>query len=286
MPVQSIIVKSYSDNLYQAAENGSYDHYIFFEANHISTVVADAKNKQLMQMNVFTAKDVNFLNLSYDELKQIEPLKEELQLKFKERKVIVSSPNCTLVPESLLNVVETEAYYVLNQKLLPNSQVSYCKMHVQQTACIYNLRNELLKMVRFNMPMVDVYHSSLLFIKAVESQAFENGNTKLHLHVHPGFIELLNFDGQIRFYNNFLFETETEIVYYLLATAEQLQISHGCDVVLYGNSGHMTDLHALLSKYVRSVQYGIKPKAFAYPLSFKQFGEHQFFTESSALLCE
>jgi hypothetical protein len=74
-------------------------------------------------------------------------------------------------------------------------------------------------------------------------------------------------------------------VYYLLATAEQLNISHGCDVVLYGNSTHMSELHQLLSKYVRSVQYGIKPKAFNYPLSFKQFGEHQFFTESAVPLC-
>jgi hypothetical protein len=191
-----------------------------------------------------------------------------------------------LVPEALLNVVETEAYYKLSQKILPQSQILYCKMHVQQTAAIFNLRNELLKLIRFNMPMVDVYHASLLFIKAVENQGFEQAASKIHLHMHAGYFELLNFDQGIKFYNNFTFETETEIVYYLLATAEQLQISHGCDVILYGNSTHMSELHNLLSKYVRSVQYGIKPKSFTFPISFKEFGEHQFFTESAALLCE
>lgn len=282
----SITVKTYSDNLYQPASNAGYEQFVFFEANHISTVVADVANKQVMQLKIYTAPETNFLGLTYDELKGITELKEDLNQKFKERKVLITSPNCTLVPEALLNVVETEAYYKLNQKLMPQSQVLYCKMHVQQTASVFNVRNELMKLIRFNMPMVDVYHSSLLFIKAIESQAFENPANKLHLQLHPGYFEVLNFDGQIKFYNTFTFETETEIVYYLLAVAEQMQISHGCDVVLYGNSTHMTELHNLLSKYVRSVQYGIKPKTFTFPLSFKQFGEHQFFNESAALLCE
>jgi hypothetical protein len=283
--VQSITVKTYSDNLFNAANYGSYEHYLLFEPNHISSVLVDAVNKQIMQLEIFTAADVNFFNLSYDELKLVQPLLDCLVPKVKERKVIISSHLVTLVPESLLNVVETEAYYCLNQKLLPNSQVLYCKMHVQQTAALFNVRNELMKLIRFNMPMVDVYHSSLLFIKAVEAQGFENAGSKLHIHMHPGYFEVLNLNQTIQFYNTFTFETETEIVYYLLATAEQLNISHGCDVVLYGNSTHMSELHQLLSKYVRSVQYGIKPKAFNYPLSFKQFGEHQFFTESAVPLC-
>lgn len=284
--MQSITVKSYSDNLYNPNENGSLEHTIFFEANHISTVVSNPTNKQVLLLTVYTAEDTNFLNLSYDDLKTIVPLKDELAVKFKERKVVISSANATLVPESLLNVVETDAYYSLNQKILPKSQVLYCKMHVQQTAVIFNVKNELLKLIRFNMPMVDVYHASLLFIKAVESQGFENTRTKLHLHLHPGYFEILNLNPEIKFYNSFPFETETEVVYFLLAAAEQLQISHSCDVVLYGNSTHMSELHSLLSKYVKSVQYGIKPKNFTYPISFKQFAEQQFFTESAALLCE
>lgn len=284
--MQSISVKSYSDNLYEPSKNAAYEQYIFFEGNHISIVVADVANKQVMDMQVFTAPNTNFLNLSYDDLKSIQPLKDQLALKFKERKVIIASQHCTLVPEPLLNVVETELYYKLNQKVIPNSQVLYCKMHVQQTASVFNVPNELMKLIRFNMPMVDVYHASLLFIKAVEQQGFENAASKIHLHIHPGYFEILNIDQQVKFYNTFHFENETEVVYFLLAAAEQLQISHGCDVVLYGNSGHMSELHNLLSKYVRSVQYGIKPKTFTFPLSFKQFGEHQFFNESAALLCE
>jgi len=284
--VQSITVKTYSDNLYQPSNSERYQHYLLFEPNHISSVIADGSNKQIMQLEIYTAQDVNFFNLSYDDLKSIQPLMDTLIPKYKERKVLISSNLVTLVPESLLNVVETETYYCLNQKLLPNSQVMYCKMHVQQTAAIFNVRNDMLKLIRFNMPLVDVFHSSLLFIKAVESQGFENASSKLHIHLHPGYFEILNLNQQIKFYNNFTFETETEIVYYLLAAAEQLQISHGCDVVLYGNSTHMSELHQLLSKYVRSVQYGIKPKAFTYPLSFKQFGEHQFFTEAAVPFCE
>jgi hypothetical protein len=283
--VQSISSKIYSDNFFQESAISDYEHTLFFEANHISSVVSDPKNNQILQLAIFTAPDVNFLMLSYDELKLIEPLMECIKPKYKERKVVISSHQVSLVPESLLNVVETEAYYSLNQKIMPSSQVLYCKMHVQQTAALFNLRNELMKLIRFGMPMVDVYHGSLLFIKAVESQGFEQAANKLHLQLHAGYVEILNLDQQIKFYNTFTFETETEIVYFLLAAAEHLQISHACDVVLYGNSSQLSELYNVLQKYVRSVQFGIKPKLYTYPLSFKQFGEHQFFNESAALLC-
>ena len=284
--MQAITVKTYSDNLYNAADNSKFHNVLFFEANHVSSVTIDVAAKQIMEMVVISAATQNILQLSYDELKQIQPLMDEMAKKYKERKVVISDKLCTLVPESLLNVVETEAYQQLNHPILPNSQVLYCKLHVQQTAVLFNVRNELVKLIRFNLPMSEVIHGSLLFIKAVEQQQFSDASNKLHLHIHPGYIEILCIDQQIRFYNTFPFETETEIVYYLLAAAEQLQISHSCDVVLYGNSPILSALHTLIGKYVRNVQFAIKPKNFTFPGTFKEFSEHQFFTEASALLCE
>ena len=284
--MQSINIKSYSDNQYHSADNHRLTNILFFSPNHISAVTFDPNAKQILDMKVFSGMHQNFMQISYDEFKSIQPLMDELKVKYQERKVVISDENCTLVPDALLNVVETESYYQLNHHLLPNSQVLYCKMHVQQTAVLFNVRNELVKLIRFNMPMVDVYHSSLLFIKAVEYQQFSEAANKLHLHIHPGYFELLSLEKQIKFYNTFDFESEAEIVYFLLATAEHLQISHTCDVVIYGNSPTLPSLQNLLSKYVRSVQFAIKPKNFIYPISFKEFAEYQFFTESAAILCE
>ncbi len=282
----SINTKTYSDNQYHAIDNQRLTNVLFFSPNHISSVTYDPAAKQILEMKVFSGIQQNFLQLSYDELKSIAPLMDGLKVKFKDRKVVISDGNCTLVPDSLLNIIETESYHQLNHHILPNSQVLYCKMHVQQTASLFNVRNELIKLIRFNMPMVDVFHSSLLFIKAVEHQQFSEAANKLHLQIHPGYFELLNIDKELKFYNTYAFENETEIVYFLLACAEQLQISHACDVVIYGNSPVLPSIQGLLAKYVRSVQFAIKPKNFVYPGSFKEFAEYQFFTESSAILCE
>ncbi len=284
--VHPITVKTYHDNLYNPADNGKYKYYLFFEANHISSVIADDQNLQIMSLKVFTADYTNFLELSYDELKGMKPILDDMGQKYKAMNAVISSSACTLVPESLLNVVETEAYYALNHKILPQSQILYCKMHVQNITCVFNVRNEIIKLIRFNMPLVDVNHAALLFIKAIENQNFEHTANKIHLNVHANYIEVLNLNKGIRFYNTFHYESENEIIYYLLAVAEQLGISNGLDVLLYGNSTHLYELFELISKYVRSVQYGIKPKNLTFPVSFNQFGEHQFFIESSALFCE
>ncbi len=284
--MQSINIKTYSDNQYQPADNHRLTNILFFSPNHISSVVADTGAKQILELKVISGFSQNVLHLSYDELKSITPLMDGLKDKYKERRVVIVDKHSTLVPDALLNIIEPEAYHQLNHLIIPNSQVLYCKMHVQQTAVLFNVRNELVKLIRFNMPMVDVFHSSLLFIKAIEHQQFSDPSNKLHLQIHPGYFELLNLDKQIKFYNTFAFENETEIVYFLLAVAEQLQITEACEVIIYGNSPMIPALQLLLSKYVKNVQFGIKPKNFIYPGSFKEFAEYHFFTESSAILCE
>jgi hypothetical protein len=142
------------------------------------------------------------------------------------------------------------------------------------------------KLIRFNMPMVDMYHSSLLFIKLINQQHFPNASSKIHVHIHHHFIEIAVLDEQLKFYNTFLFGNENDITYFILAVAKQLELHQEAEVLLYGESNIINNVNNLIKSYVKSVSFGIKSKSITYPVSFHQFEEYQYLIESSTILCE
>lgn len=278
--------KTFTDNLFQESDAYKYAQHLIFDEFHIAIVLADLNNKQVMQLMLIQPEGKGVFELSYDELKSNEMLMKAITNKHASKKVFISNEACCLVPESLLNIIETESYYCLTQKMYENSQVLDCKMNVLKTAALFNVKNELVKLIRFNMPMVDMIHSSLVFIKLIHQQHFPNAGSKIHVHVHSHFVEIAVLDEQLKFYNTFVYGNENDITYFILAVAKQLEINQEAEVLLYGEADRMEALQQMVKSYVKSVAFGIKSKSFTYPVSFHQFGEHQYIIESSTLLCE
>lgn len=280
-------IKSYTDNLYNESQNSACHYFLYIYANRFCSVIANKAQQQVLKLTIYEFNvNVNLFELSYDELKTCKVITDEALLPFKSRAVIICNNSQAFVPESLLNISDPDLYYELNHIKLQNSQVLYCKMHYNHIACLFNVSNELLKFIRFNMPMVDIYHGSLLFVKALDEQAFEAANKKLHINLHNNYIEIACVNKGLKFYNTFLFDSETDIVYYILAVSESLGLEDNVEVFLYGKHALSDVLVTLLKKYVSKVVFGIKYKNCTYPVSFNQFSEHLHFIESASLLCE
>lgn len=273
--------------MYNESQNSACHYFLYVYANRFCSVIANKAQQQILKFTIYEFNaTVNLFELSYDELKTCKQVTEEASLPFKNRAVIICNNTQAFVPERLLNISEPELYYELNHTKLLNSQVLYCKMHYNHVACLFNVSNELLKLIRFNMPMADLYHGSLLFAKAADEQSFEVSANKLHVNLHDSYIEIACVNNGLKFYNTFLFDSETDIVYYVLAVAENLGFEGSAEVFLYGNHALSDVLVALLKKYVSKVVYGIKYKKCTYPVAFNQFNEHFHFIESASLLCE
>jgi hypothetical protein len=161
----------------------------------------------------------------------------------------------------------------------------YSKLQTFKTACIFNLRNEPLKFIRFNLGLADVVHSSLLWIKAVSNAGYADTSNKLFLYVHRDYLELLHFDQQVlKFYNNFGYTAETDALYYILAVMEKL--NRLGELCIYGDIASGDSLYGLLDKYVPALSFGKVPDGFRAPASFTTDRMQQYFIEASSLLCE
>ncbi|MCK6612279.1 MAG: DUF3822 family protein [Bacteroidia bacterium] len=279
-------VSTYTDNLFQEGQRSSLDQHFIFSDSHLAIVDLDKENRHLMRLQVISVPGRDAFSLSYDDWKTCDVLMRELEVKPKGRKVVVVNQDVSLAPESMLNIIEGEAYFQLNHRIYESSQVLDSRYHSIKTGALFNVRNELIKLIRFNMPMVEITHGSLVFIRHLMEQDFANSSKLLHVQIYRNYIEIACVDDKIRFYNTFPVGNENDMAYFVLATAKQLELHQEAEVHLYGTEKATQALKEYLKNYVKTVEMGIKSKKMTFPVSFHQIPEQQWLIESSTWLCE
>lgn len=281
-------INEYTDTDYNPDSSFRYSYYLVISAHEMTAVIADGQASKLLQLKTFKAgSELNFLEADYDTLKDFSEITSGFKPAYKNKKVIMVDDHSILAPEPLTNIVELEKYYSLNYKIMASSQVLFSKLNIFHTTCIFNVRNETLKFIRFNMPTADIIHGSQLFIKACEALNEEYAPGRLFIQVHHNYLEILQLSKtQILFYNTFRFDGDTDAVYYVLAVAEQLGIMSDLSVLLFGNLDANHTLFSLLRKYCQQLKFGDRLSRFRYPDSFGVIPGQFYFHASSVLLCE
>jgi len=262
---------------------------LFLSDGYFASVIADAKENKVLQLKTYTCEDkkIDLLELDYSTIKGFTELITDISFAYKNKKIIISNCENILAPETLLNVADLESYYKNSRPFRDSCQLQYSKLHIFHTASVFSTRNEIVKFARFSLGAVEIIHSSLLFVKAVDSLAYEELNKKLFINVHRNFIEILALgQKEIKFYNSFKFDTETDLVYFVLAVAEQLDMANDFSIHLFGNANTDDSAVNLLRRYIKNVKFGKSNSRFLYPVSFNYFNPHNFFIESNSLLCE
>ncbi len=276
----------YVDDEYDKDSAFRYTFFLSISKNKICCVLAESASSKIISLKTFTKHSINFFAIDYNDLKLMQQIIDEVKPSYKNKYVLIDNENCLLAPDTLCNLVELDAYYQLHKTIAENSQMAYSKLHVFNTTSIFNLRNETIKFIRFEMPTANLIHQSQLFIKAIANANIEKEN-KLFVNVHVQYIEVLVIhENKLQFYNTFNYDTETDFVYYILAVAEQLGIQNNANIMLYGDIANTDIAFEMLKKYAVRVQFGDKLTQYQYPEAFNKFASHQHFVLSSCLLCE
>jgi hypothetical protein len=283
----SLDIKHYIDSDYSAESNFRYKYYLVIAQNQMISVLADEQINRIVSVKTYSNKLISFLDMSYNDLKEFTEITDDFLPAYKSKTAIIANDSGILVPDSLNNINELEAYYKINKNTFENSQILYNRIDFQGIVNVFNIRNEISKFIRFNMPTAEIIHQSLLFVKACSYLNFEPSANNLYLHINADSIELLQFiDGNLNFYNSFKFDNQTDIVYYILAVAEQLNITNDFRLIIYGNIESSDSLFVLLGKYCKNMHLGKRNTRFTVPMALENVPEHYYFTALNVLLCE
>lgn len=280
-------VQHFADSDYNAESSFRYKYFLVIAQQQMISIVADIQLNRIVSFKSFTNPFASFLDLSYNELNEFNEISKEFLPTYKSKTVIIADSDCILVPDTLINLVALDTYYKVNNKIKENSQVISNKLDFKHMVNVFNVKNETLKFIRFNMPSADIIHQSLLFIKACYISQNVHAETNVFIQINNDSIDLLQFkNDQVNFCNNFKFDNHTDIVYYLLAVAEELGISGDLNLIVYGEIDSNNSLFALIEKYCKSMQLGKRNTRFTYPNAFDKIPEHHYFTALNVLLCE
>jgi len=189
---------------------------------------------------------------------------EEL-LKLKYQSVSVSHFNnlVTQVPLPFFNKDNLTQYLEYSVKVFKNDFIAFEQLQNSDIVNVY------IPFVNINNFLFDYYgafdykHASTILIEKLLSEFKNTEQDCFFVNVSNNQFEILVLkNNNLTLFNCFSFNTKEDFIYYILFTAEQLNLNpEELKLVLIGNIEESSDLYLILYQYIRNIEF-YKPTEF------------------------
>jgi len=223
-------------------------------------------------------------------LKEIEKVyTEEIQLdkEFKEIIVLFSNNLYTVVPESFFIEEEASTYLKFNTKILKTDVVAHDML-------THELVNVYIPYTNINNYFFDKYgefefkHNISILIEAVLAKNNESKNAQVYLNDYSSYYDLVIVkNNKLLLANTFQYETKEDFIYYLLFTAEQLQIDPSeFNLWLLGDISKDSDNFNIAYTYIKNIDFLTPAFNFTSKLKQSETFHREAFSLLKPLKCE
>lgn len=253
--IEKTVQKKSSNNLLKKTKDIALS--IQFSLDGFSFCVSD----------ILTKKDVFFTEYLFDHKQnspeelynQIETIFKtdlNLQLEFNSVSVIHKNNLSTLVPSKYFDEEVLTDYLNFNIKTLKTDFVAFDELPDIDAKNIYvpyvNINNYLFQ----NFGEFDYKHHQTILIEKLLKTAISKENT-MYVNVAKNSIDIIVLkNSTIIFCNSFSFDSKEDFIYYLLFTAEQLQLNTEEFKLYFMGAIQMEDeLYKITYKYIKNVSF-------------------------------
>ncbi|TBW29368.1 DUF3822 family protein [Gramella sp. KN1008] len=238
-------------------ENTSYKKLsIQVSLNGLSFCILDQTEKKIIYY-----KKIDFE-------KQLDPVKllAQIELTYEKEEVLntavdevillYSNSLFCLVPEHLFDENKASDYLKFNTKILKTDFIAFD--HLKQ-----GIVNVYIPYTNITNYFFDKYgefeymHSLSVLIESLLAVETKDERTKVYLHSHLSSYELVILEnGKLIFANSFEYETKEDFLYYLLFTAEQLNLDpNDFELVLLGDISKESKEYKMAWDYIRNISF-------------------------------
>lgn len=238
-------------------------------------------NKVQDKIGVFGVYE--FENSTGSPFKQLECVKElfsqEELLQRNYKTVFVSHFNnlVTQVPQPLFNKNSLSYYLQYTIKVLENDFIAYDELSNSEIINVY------IPFVNVNNFLLDTYetfvykHSSTVLIENLLNQYKNLEGSFCFVNVTGKYFEIVVIKNKkLELFNFFSFNTKEDFIYYILFTAEQLNLNpEEFELILMGDIEKESELYAIVYQYIRNIKF-YAPNNAAFQLN--EIPSHSHFT--------
>ena len=196
-----------------------------------------------------------------------------LQLKYHKTTITFSNFSYTLVPNDLF--VNEHSKEILEFSSDISDIIKLEKIREIDSMLIYSISEEIENLVSNFFPSATFKPQQSILI-----EQYVQANNKLdnaYLFFNENIINITIFkDEKLVFSNAFIFKTKEDVLYYILFTFEQLNIStESVRVKLYGHIVKNEETYKLLYDYIRNIEFGINTTKIKLPTEMNLLENHQ-----------
>ena len=201
-----------------------------------------------------------------DELKELFTKETILNNSFTNITIVHDNDISTLVPKDLFNKNHLADYLKFNSKILKSDFIAYDSIPENNSVNVY------VPYININNYIYDKFgdfifkHVSSVLIESLLKIEKDSTANKVYVHVSFNHFEIIIIkDGKLILYNTFAYNSNEDFIYYILFTAEQLNLDPDTlNLVFIGDIAEGDQLYNITYKYIRNISFGNRNDNFKY----------------------
>ena len=241
-------------------------------------------NKDSNQIN--TIKYFSFPNNSptpQEHLKNVEQLfesEEQLQKRYHSVNITHVNDLSTLVPKPLFDKKHLNNYIKYSSKTYKNDYIVYDEIDNHDIINVYipfvNINNFFLE--RFGS--FEYKHFSTILIKNLLNTYKFSEHPHMFVNLDNNHFEIVVIaNNKLILYNSFNYQTKEDFIYYILFTAEQLELNpEKFELVLLGNISKENEYFKIAYKYIRNISLLENRSKYAFDSDINEVTRRKHFT--------
>lgn len=186
----------------------------------------------------------------------------------------------TLVPKSLFDSDNIKNYIKYSSKTYQNDYVVYDEIENHDIINVYipfvNLNNFFLE----KFGSFEYKHFSTILIENLLNTYKFSEHPHMFIHLDDYHFEIVVIaNSKLLFYNSFKHQTKEDFIYYILFTAEQLNLNpEKFELILLGNISKENEYYKIAYKYVRNISLIENRFKYKFSSNFNETIKRKYFT--------
>ena len=170
--------------------------------------------------------------------------------------MIYYNKSSTLVPSDLFDNKNSLNYLKYNTTIQINDLAANDLILDDEVNNLYIPYTDINNFIFERFKAFDFYHYSSLILNKFSKELIDKFSKKVFLNVNDRFVDIIYFDNKkLIFYNSFDYNSNEDIIYYLLFSFSELNIDPDkIHLACYGLIDLQSELYELIYTYIRNVE--------------------------------
>ncbi|ETN96408.1 Protein of unknown function [Zhouia amylolytica] len=164
----------------------------------------------------------------------------------------------SFVPKDLFNENHLANYLKYNVKILATDFIAYDELKTASMVNVYVPFTNVNNFIFDSIGEFEFKHTASILVENLLHKAPKTLDSVMFVNVHNGHFEIvISKNSKLILYNRYTYQTKEDFIYYILFTAEQLQLNPAhFTLYLLGDIQKDSELFDITYKYIKYVEFG------------------------------